>query len=160
MRLSFPNNQEMLMHFIYWSIVDFFVNIANESSPETTSVIAGDERILKKVDDGDGSIFSRSKFVITINKETVADKPEPMWMIIFTNDFNVSILFMGFESRPEIHIIKADIGIELNATRPNIVKMEADAREYEGYMYIYNHIVEFIRSIHEGLSKGSTTYDD
>lgn len=162
MRLSFPNNQEMLMHFIYWSIVDYFINIANEAGPDTTSVIAGDTQVLKRAvgEDEDGGAFSKAVFVVTINRETEKGSPVPMWMIQFDNDFEISILFLGFKSNPEIQIIKATGGIGLSATKPEVVKREAEEKEYEGYMYIYNHINEFMKSIMEGLSRGSIIYDD
>lgn len=159
MRLSFPNNQEMLMHFLYWSIVDYFINIANEAGPNTTSVIAGDAQVLKRAGEDDG-VFSKAMFVVTINRETEKSNPVPMWMIQFDNDFEISVLFLGFKSDPEIRIIKASGGIGLSATKPEIVKREADEKEYEGYMFIYNHINSFMKSIMEGLSRGSITYDD
>lgn len=160
MRLSFPNNQEMLMHFLYWSIVDYFINIANEAGPDTTSVIAGDAQVLKRAAGENDETFSKAMFVITINRETEESDPSPVWMIQFDNDFEISVLFLGFKSDPEIRIIKAERGIGLFATKPEVVRRDADEKEYEGYMVIYNHINNFMKSIIEGLSRGSITYDD
>jgi hypothetical protein len=139
--------------------VDYFINIANEAGPDTTSVIAGDANVLKRAGEDDG-VFSKAIFVVTINRETEKGNPVPMWMIQFDNDFEISVLFLGFKSDPEIRIIKATGGIGLSATKPEVVKREADEKEYEGYMFIYKHINSFMKSIMEGLSRGSITYDD